>query len=207
MAKTLLAQYVGDAIVTAFTVPSITAGYVPVVEVDGEPTVFTYAANTATISPAPAAHSIVNIFQTNAIIEVKEVYTDKLRDVVAAVQSDAGSFSTPNCSTQAYIKTDNGTKTLLASSAVDRIVLIVVRITTAFATGDGAKPTVSFGETSAVTKFAATSVIVTAAAEQIFTFTGTNTAGTAVLATLVAGTGTTETGAYTVNVFAFPALA
>jgi hypothetical protein len=208
MAKTLKKQYIGDGVTSTFGIGSLTSGFVPVLEVNGIAKAFTYAALTLTPTAVPSLHDIVSVFETDEVLQVKEVYTDKLTDVVAALQSDAGSFSTPNASTQAYIRTDSGTKTLLAANAtIDRIVLIVVRITTAFAVGDGAKPTVIFGETSSTSKFAAVSVIVTAAAEQIFVFTGTLSATKACLATLVAATGTTSTGAYTVQAFAFPAVA
>lgn len=208
MAKTLKKQYVGDASTTAFGIGSLTSGFVPVLEVNGVPKKFTYAALTLTALVAPALHDMVSVFETDEVIMVKEVYTDKLTDVAAAVQSDAGSFSTPNASTQAYVRTDSGAKVLLAAHAtIDRICVIIVRITTAFAVGDGAKPTVIFGETSSTNKFAAVTVVVTAAAEQIFVFTGTLLATKECLATLVAATGSTSTGAYTVQAFAFPAVA
>lgn len=208
MAKTLKKQYIGDGVTTAFGIGTLTSGFVPVLEVNGVPKKFTYAAVTLTATVAPALHDIVSVYETDEIVMVKEIYTDKLTDVVAATQSDAGSFSTPNASTQAYIRTDVGTKTLLAANAtIDRIVLIVVRITTAFAVGDGAKPTVIFGETGSTSKFAAVSVIVTAALEQVFVFTGTLSATKDLIATLVAATGSTSTGAYTVQAFAFPAVA
>jgi hypothetical protein len=104
--------------------------------------------------------------------------------------------------TLAAIKTDTGTKALLAAAANDRQVIVTVNVTTVFAAGDGAAPTLSIGQTGSVSKFAATSIFVTAAAGATFTFGGTLTGGDALIATQVAGTGTTETGAYTITAIA-----
>jgi len=106
-------------------------------------------------------------------------------------------------STNAYIKTDSGTKTLLAAAAATRQVHIVVTVTTAFATGDGAQPTLTIGEESgSASKFAAAAIFVSAAAGATFAFAGTLTSGKNLTGTLVAGTGTTETGAYSITVLA-----
>ena len=99
--------------------------------------------------------------------------------------------------TVGYIKTDVGTKTLHAALAVDATVTITLVCTTTFANGDGAQPTVSLGQTGSVSSFAATTAFTGMTAGSTKTFGGTLTAGNALLATLVAGTGTTETGAYT----------
>lgn len=99
----------------------------------------------------------------------------------------------------AYTAADTGTKTLAAASTVDRTVTITLTCTTVFANGDGAQPTVSLGQTSATTKFAATTAFTNMAAATSKTFSGTLSANTALLATQVAGTGTTETGAYTLG--------
>lgn len=106
-------------------------------------------------------------------------------------------------SENSYIKTDAGVKDLLVAAAAARVVMIVVTVTTAFADGDGAQPTLSIGEESgSASKFAATSKFASAAAGDTFTFSGTLTSGKKLQATLVAGTGTTETGAYTIDVIA-----
>ncbi len=105
--------------------------------------------------------------------------------------------------TLAAIKTDSGTKTLLAATAADRQVIIAVTVTTSFADGNGTQPTVSIGQTSSVSKFAATTDFTARAASNLaVVFAGTLTGGTALLATQVAGTGTTETGAYSITVHA-----
>ena len=100
------------------------------------------------------------------------------------------------------IVTDAGTKTLIAAAANARNVIVTVNVTTVFATGDGAQPTLSIGQTGSVSKFAATSIFVSAAAGATFTFGGILTGGDALIATQVAGTGTTETGAYTITAIA-----
>jgi hypothetical protein len=60
-------------------------------------------------------------------------------------------------SENSYIRTDVGTKDILAAAAAARKVIIVVTVTTVFANGDGAQPTLTIGEESgSATKFAAT---------------------------------------------------
>lgn len=101
----------------------------------------------------------------------------------------------------AWLKTDSGVKTLLASAPNDRIVQLAVTVTTTFANGDGAQPTLQLGQTAAATKFADTTAFASkAAAAAAILFAGKLTGGAALIATLVAGTGTTETGAYTIDV-------
>lgn len=175
MAKTLLIQYYGDASTTAFTIPTIAAGYVPFCEVDGVQVSPAFTTNTFTFAVAPAVRSLINIGQQNASVNA----------VVAGAV--------------AYLKTDTGTKTLAAADAlVDRMVFITVKVTTAFATGDGAQPTLSVGETSTVAKFIPTADFVTKALGT-YTYSGVLAATKALLATLVAGTGSTEAGAYTID--------
>lgn len=105
-----------------------------------------------------------------------------------------------------YTKAANGVQTslLAALTGQARKVIIHVLVDEVFANGDGAQPTFSIGETSAATKFAATSRFTDAAAATLFTFGGELTAGTALFVTAVAGTGTTETGGITVTVIALP---
>lgn len=194
MAKHLLAQYFGNASTTAFTVPAVTSGYMPYVEVNGQVVDAVYSANTFTISPAPATHDLIDIFETNDVFPAAKLQTTSITDEVAGGTS--GAFIADQA---AYIKTDVGTKTLAAAHAtLDRIAWLTVEVTTAFANGDGAQPTLALGETSTVSKFAATSVF-TGKAVGHYTFCGKLSATKALLATLVAGTGATETGAYTIN--------
>ncbi len=198
MATNTLIQYFGDGVTTAFTVPAVTSGYMPFVEVDGEVVDAVYTADTFTISPAPAAHIIINIKETNVIAAFKKVQATSLSDEVA------GTSPSGFASAVSYIKTDAGTKTLLpAHATLDRMVWITVEVTTAFANGDGAQPTLALGETSSTSKFAATSVF-TGKAVGHYTFAGTLAATKALLATLTTGTGATETGAYTINFFVAP---
>lgn len=104
-------------------------------------------------------------------------------------------------SENSFIVSTAGTTTLLAAQPFDRIVHIVVNITTAFAAGDGTQPTLAIGQTGSTTKFAATGVFTTHATGQVV-LCGTLSATKALIATTVAGTGTTETGAYTIDVIA-----
>jgi hypothetical protein len=106
-------------------------------------------------------------------------------------------------SENAYIRTDVGTKDLLVAAAAARRVMIVVTVTTAFANGDGAQPTLTIGEEGgSATKFAAAAKFTGAAAGATFAFAGTLTSGKKLQAVLVAATGTTSTGAYTIDIIA-----
>jgi hypothetical protein len=106
-------------------------------------------------------------------------------------------------SENSYIRTDVGTKDLLAAAAAARKVIIVVTVTAVFANGDGAQPTLTIGEESgSASKFAASTKFTNAAVGATFTFAGTLTAAKKLQATLVAATGTTSTGAYTIDVIA-----
>lgn len=126
----------------------------------------------------------------------------EIADAIDAATLDVASlFSSEN----SYIKTDSGVKDLLAAAAADRVVMIVVTVTTVFANGDGAQPTLTIGEESgSATKFAAAAKFTNAAAALTLAFSGTLTANKKLQATLVAGTGTTETGAYTIDIIAAP---
>lgn len=105
--------------------------------------------------------------------------------------------------TNAYIKTDSGVKDLLPAAAATRQVVIVVHVTTVFANGDGGQPTVTIGEESgAADKFMLIGRLTSAAADSGWVSCGTLTSGKKLQATLVAGTGTTETGAYTITAIA-----
>jgi len=92
-----------------------------------------------------------------------------------------------------------GTITLIPAVAWDRAVIINVNVTTTFANGDGAQPTIAIGQTGTVNKFAATSAFTGATAGTTKAFGGTLSANTALIATVTAGTGTTETGATTIT--------
>jgi hypothetical protein len=104
----------------------------------------------------------------------------------------------------AWVKTDTGTKTLLAAHATkDRAVLVLVHIDQVFATGNTSQLICKVGETSTIEKFAAAAVFTDAAAGATFVFAGTNTATKAILVTLTAAAGT-GTGAVSVTVLAIP---
>jgi hypothetical protein len=124
-------------------------------------------------------------------------------EVGAAIDASTTALAGRAQSQNAYIVSDVGVKDLLAAAAVARTVVVTLRVTTAFANGDGAQPTVTIGEEGNATKFAAAAVFTTAALGRVFVFTGTLTANKKLQATQVAGTGTTETGAYTIDAVAF----
>ena len=103
-----------------------------------------------------------------------------------------------------YVKTDTGTKTLLAAHATKaRACLVVVRIDEVFATGDTSQLILKVGETSTIEKCAAAASFTNAALGAVFVFAFTNLATKAVLVTLTAAAGT-GTGAATVTVIAIP---
>lgn len=109
-------------------------------------------------------------------------------------------------SSNGYVRTDNGTKTLVAAHATkDRGVLVVVTVDTAFDTGDGSAPVVTIGETDTPNKGMVNTVLVHGvAAGTRFVFGFTNTATKAITATLTAATGATSTGAYSILIMALP---
>ena len=105
----------------------------------------------------------------------------------------------------AYIKTDNGAKTLLAADADDaRVALIIITVTEAFADAGGNQPVVIVGETDTANKFAANPLLVDAAAGSVFVLAGTLTAAKALLVTLTAAVGA-GTGAISVSTIVLPA--
>lgn len=124
-------------------------------------------------------------------------YSIDLADFEAADETAKGAISA------LFDETATGTVTLLAAAREDRVVQIVVDISTAFADGDGAQPTLLVGETGDTDKFAAAAVFTDHAVGTV-TLIGTLAADKALLLTQTAGTGTTETGGYTVAVIAAP---
>jgi hypothetical protein len=103
-----------------------------------------------------------------------------------------------------YVKTDTGTKTLVAANATkDRGVLVVVTITETFATGDTSQLILKIGETNTIEKCAASAVFTNAAAGSVFCFGFINTSTKAIIATLTASAGT-GTGAFSYVVLALP---
>lgn len=116
--------------------------------------------------------------------------------------SDAQVIEFPVAASAGFIKTSAGTTTLIpASPDIDRVVFITVNITTSFAAGDGAAPTFSIGQTGSVASFASTAQVTGAANAQL-QFSGVLSKGNALIVTATTGTGTTETGALTINALA-----
>lgn len=91
----------------------------------------------------------------------------------------------------------SGVTTLVKARAVDSVVLAQLVVDTTFATGDGAAPTYVIGQTGTTNKFMA--VKSTGTAGDLITVSGVLSAGKALIVTQVAATGTTSTGAVTVN--------
>jgi len=73
-------------------------------------------------------------------------------------------------------------------------------VDTTFAAGDGAAPSFVIGQTGTTNKFLASKA--TGTAGDLVNFSGVLTAGAALIVTQVAATGTTSTGAVTVNAIA-----
>lgn len=102
-----------------------------------------------------------------------------------------------------YTAASDGTVTLLAASRESRVIHVVVHVTTVFADGVGAQPTLLIGQTGDADAFAAAALFSNAADESKTVIVGTLDAGNALILTQTAGTGT-ATGAYTVSVIAAP---
>ncbi len=210
MALNRLAQYFGDGVEDEFSLGgNLTSGYVPVVKVDGVIVPITYTdatPDTVTLDDAPVTGAIIDVFESNDILACASIQAGALTDTVAGAPEVAGAVdSRVSGDTKSYIRTTNGAQTVLAANADgDRTVIIVIKVTTAFANGDGAQPVVIVGETAATNKFAANTLLVDAAAGTTFSLAGTLTDNTALLATLTAATGATSTGAFTISVIAVP---
>lgn len=91
----------------------------------------------------------------------------------------------------------SGTTTLATARQFDSIVSGQLIVDTTFAAGDGAAPAFVIGQTGTTNKFMASKA--TGTAGDVVNFTGTLTAGKALIVTQTAATGTTSTGAVTVN--------
>lgn len=111
------------------------------------------------------------------------------------IGQDGVNIPIPRSSQNAMVRTSAGTTTLVPAASVDRRVMILATIVTTFAAGDGAAPIFSVGQTGALTKFI--NALTTGTAGGKVTYDGVLTAGTALLLTSTAATGTTSTGAVT----------
>lgn len=103
-----------------------------------------------------------------------------------------------------YVKTDVGTKTLLAANATkDRGVLVVVIIDESYATAGGTQPTVKIGEAGTLEKGIAAATIASKAAGTVLCAGFLNTSTNAILATVTAAVGA-ATGGCSIAVIALP---
>jgi hypothetical protein len=103
-----------------------------------------------------------------------------------------------------YAKTTNGAQTALASSAGDRVVLILVTVTEAFAQPTGTKTAFTIGETGSASKFSDGSAFASGTVGQTFMFGGTLSGTKNLLVTGTAATGG-GTGAVAITILALPA--
>lgn len=110
--------------------------------------------------------------------------------------------SAPLGNTASYIRTTDGAQTLLAAKTYDRHVIILVKIVTTFAAGDGAAPIFDFGETDSAEKYKAD--LNSGSANTYLTYGGILLANKALIVTATAATGTTSTGAIDVTALALP---
>lgn len=116
------------------------------------------------------------------------------------VGQDGTAVALPRIKRTSVIRTSTGTATLLPADKLARNVLVLVTVDTTFAAGDGAAPIFSLGQTGTTTKFI--NALNTGTAGDKVMYDGVLTAGTALLLTSTAATGTTSTGALTVTVIA-----
>ena len=110
--------------------------------------------------------------------------------------------SAPRANTASYIRTTDGAQTLLAAKPYLRHVIILVKIVTTFAAGDGAAPVFDFGEADSTQKYKAT--LNSGSAGTYLTYGGTLSPGKTLLITATAATGTTSAGAIDVTVLSLP---
>lgn len=141
----------------------------------------------------------VGVFHEGIKQKLNEMFTELFASTDAL---EATNITKNGSASASYPVTTAGVQTLLAAADEDRQVIISVQVTEVFANGDGAQPTFEIGQTGAASKFAATSLFTGAAAGTTFSFAGVLTAGTALIVTAVAGTGTTMTGALDVTAIA-----
>lgn len=104
----------------------------------------------------------------------------------------------------AYAKTATGINVLATGTVITKKVIIVAKVTEAFANGDGAQPTFKIGEVGSDVKFAAASIFTGATLGTTFTFAGELTASKNLIVTATAATGTTSTGALDVTALILP---
>lgn len=209
MSKVLLGQYFGDGSTQSFDLPrALTSGYVLDVQVGGESVDFDYSdADTVLLAAIPASHTIINFYETNVVVNVKQVITTS---VDAKANGGASVANGASGATLSKTKAAVGTFTMLAAAELDRIVHLHVKIDEDFELGTGTLPTFALGETSTVAKFMAATVLVDESnlptspnQGKDLMFSGTLSAGKALLLTATAAVGD-STGGITVTAVAVP---
>ena len=120
---------------------------------------------------------------------------------IAPADVASGAFSADS---GALTKADAGTIELLPAVAFARHVVGHLIVNVTIADGDGAQPTFAIGETDTVEKFIAAAALTGGTAGTRVPFGGVLAAGKALLATVTAGSGTTQAGTVTATALALP---
>jgi len=136
-----------------------------------------------------------NAVETAKILDAN-VTTAKIAD--AAVNADKLADAIGNYA--AYPKTTTGIQDLLAAATKARACIIHLKVTEAFAVGDGAAPIFKIGDELTNDKFLAAKN--TGAAGDLITVGGEIAAAKKLIVTATAATGTTSTGAIEVTAIA-----
>lgn len=102
-----------------------------------------------------------------------------------------------------FTRTSDGTYTLEAAAAADRLVVIAVRVTETFADNGGTQPTFLIGQAATTNKFAAAALFADAVKGDLKFLTGTLSATRALLVTANDAAGA-ATGAIAVEVIILP---
>lgn len=114
------------------------------------------------------------------------------------VNKDGKSMEPANSGTSGSLtRALSGTTVLSKARAMDSVVMIHLKVDTTFAAGDGAAPSYVIGQTGTTNKFMAAKN--TGTAGDLITMSGVLSAGKELIVTQTAATGTTSTGAITVN--------
>lgn len=125
--------------------------------------------------------------------------TNRVQTVINQVINKDGKAIEPANSgtTGSLTRALSGTTVLSKARAMDSVVMIHLKVDTSFAAGDGAAPIFVIGQTGTTNKFMTNKN--TGTAGDLITMSGILSAGKELIVTQTAATGTTSTGAVTVN--------
>ena len=195
--------------VTGYVAESTAALTLAQVDVLNGATAGTQVANKAVIADANVNIGVVkatSLYIGASSSEVQVTATPaQLNTLAGAIGGLTTVMSAGLGGSASYLKTDSGTKTLVAANASKgRGALVVVHIDETFANGStGAQPTMAIGEDDTISKAAATIAFTNAAAGAIFVFGFTNLVTKKIIATLTAATND-ATGGATITVISIP---